>query len=270
MQKLEEKLILSQALRLLPDTCGVYLMKDSRGRIIYIGEALSLRKRVRSYFGVSAREPKTRALAGAVRDIEYISADSQAEALILECGLIKKYRPRYNVRLRDDKKYPYIRISGGSFPAISITRTLKKDRSHYYGPYTSAGAVRKTLKLMRELFMLRSCRRDVSKASLPCLYYHLRLCVAPCEGRVTQKDYKKLVRSARLFLEGKIEELIAKLTEEMARESKALRFEKAAAIRNRVAALGKILEGQKMAPMLKLGEFEEKTNFSLDTKVGGC
>ncbi len=242
MRKLEEKL------KLLPDTCGVYLMKDSRGRIIYIGEALSLRKRVRSYFGVSGREPKTRALAGAIRDIEYISTDSQTEALILESDLIKKYRPRYNIRLRDDKKYPYIRISGGAFPAISITRTLKKDGSHYYGPYASAGAVRRTLKLMRELFMLRSCRRDMSKASIPCLYYHLGLCVAPCAGRVAQRDYKKLVRSARLFLEGRVEKLAAKLTEEMARESKALRFEKAAAIKDSIAALEKILEGQKMAP----------------------
>jgi excinuclease ABC subunit C len=240
MQKLEEKL------KFLPDTCGVYLMKDSRGRIIYIGEALSLRKRVRSHFGVSGKGPKTRALAGAIRDIEYISTDSQTEALILESDLIKKYRPRYNVRLRDDKKYPYIRISEGPFPAISITRTLKKDRSHYYGPYASAGAVRRTLKLMRELFMLRSCRRNMSRVSMPCLYYHLGLCAAPCAGRVAQRDYKKLVRSARLFLDGRVEKLAAKLTEEMTRESKALRFEKAAAIKDNIAALEKILEGQKM------------------------
>jgi excinuclease ABC subunit C len=245
MQKLE------RTLSLLPDTCGVYLMKDNHGRIIYIGETLSLRKRVRSYFGVSDRGPKTRALAGAVRDIEYISTDSQTEALILECGLIKKYRPRYNVRLRDDKKYPYIRISGGTFPAISITRTLKKDGSSYYGPYTSAGAVRRTLKFMRELFMLRSCRRNMSKVSIPCLYYHLGLCIAPCAGRVAQRDYEKLVRSARLFLDGRAKELAAKLTEEMVRESKALRFEKAAAIKDTIAALEKIFEGQRTSPKFK-------------------
>ncbi len=210
-----------------------------------------MRKRVRNYFCVSGKGPKTRALAGAIRDIEYISTDSQTEALILECDLIKKYRPRYNVRLRDDKKYPYIKISGGAFPAISITRTLKKDRSHYYGPYASAGAVRRTLKLMRELFMLRSCRRNMARVSVPCLYYHLGLCAAPCAGLVARRDYAKLARSARLFLEGRVEKLAVKLTEEMIRESKALRFEKAAAIKDSITALEKILEGQKMAPKRK-------------------
>lgn len=258
---------LNEKLKSLPDSPGIYLMKDEKGRVIYVGKALSLKKRVRSYFGtVPESNPKLRMLVQSTRDLDYIVTDSQSSALILECNLIKKYRPRYNVRLRDDKKYPCIKISADSFPRISITRTLKKDSSRYYGPYTSAGAVRKTLKLMRKLFLLRSCRRDMSSPSRPCLYYHLGECLAPCTGRITQKEYAGKVQSACLFLEGKAEELLQKLRDEMKRESSALHFEKAALLRNRIDALRMVLEEQKTkigdiihisAPLLQHAEWKE-------------
>ena len=225
-----------------PDSPGVYLMKDGRGSIIYIGKALSLRKRVRGYFG-STKNPKIIALLNSVRDIGYIVTGSQYEALILECNLIKKHQPRYNIRLRDDKKYPFIRIGAGSFPSISITRTLKKDGSKYYGPYTSAGALRKTVKLMKKIFMLRSCNRELAHSkknqspSRPCIYYDLGQCAGPCTGKITEKEYSELVRSACLFLEGKAEKLIEKLHTQMKVESDALRFEKAAIIYERISAL---------------------------------
>ncbi len=239
MKELREKL------KHLPDSPGVYLMKDGSGDIMYIGKALSIRKRVKSYFS-STSNPKIIALLNSVKDIEYIVTDSQAEALILECNLIKKHHPRYNVRLRDDKKYPFIKISAGAFPSISITRTLKIDGSKYYGPYTSAGAVRKTIKLMKKLFMLRSCRKEIKPPSRPCLYYELGQCIGPCIGKITEKEYGELVHSARLFLEGRAEKLTAELRHQMKRESDALHFERAAIIRDRVSALRKIFEEQKM------------------------
>ena len=238
---------LDKKLKLLPDSSGVYLMKNGQGKIIYIGKALSLRKRVRNYFNNSYKEPKTKALAGTVRDIDYIITSSQSEALILECSLIKKHHPRYNVQLRDDKKYPCIKISDDIFPRVSVVRTIRKDNSRYFGPYTNAGAVRRTLRLMRTLFMLRSCRRDMSSVSRPCLYYHLNQCMAPCTGKVSQKEYAKMVRSACLFLEGEAEKLLNELTADMKKESKALRFEKASAIRNRISALREVIEGHKTA-----------------------
>ena len=241
MEKLDKKL------KLLPDSIGVYFMKNGRGKIIYVGKALSLRKRVRNYFNNSYKEPKTKAMAEAVRDIDYIITSSQSEALILECRLIKKHHPRYNVQLRDDKRYPCIKISDDIFPRISIVRTIKKDNSRYFGPYTNAGAVRRTLQLMRTLFMLRTCRRDMSSVSRPCLYCHLGQCMAPCTGKISQKKYAKMVRSACLFLEGEAEKLLNELTADMKKKSKALRFEKASAIKNRISALKEIMEGHKAA-----------------------
>lgn len=240
MKKLKEKL------KYLPDSPGVYLMKDGAGKIIYIGKALSLKKRVKSYYS-STSDVKMMALVDSIKDVEYIVTDSQAEALILECNLIKKYHPRYNVRLRDDKKYPFIKLSAGCFPFISITRTLKGDGSKYYGPYTSAGAVRKTIKLMKKLFMLRSCRKEIESRSRPCLYYDLDQCIAPCTGKITEEEYGELVRSACLFLEGRAGKLVRKLRDEMKRESDESHFEKAAIIRDRLSALTRIFEEQKMA-----------------------
>jgi O-6-methylguanine DNA methyltransferase len=255
MKKIQEKL------RYLPDSPGVYLMKDGKGDIIYIGKALSIKKRVKSYFS-STSNPKIMALVNSVRDIEYIVTDSQAEALILECNLIKKYHPRYNVRLRDDKKYPFIKVSSGAFPSISITRTLKMDGSKYYGPYTSAGAVRKTIKLMKKLFMLRGCRKEIKSSLRPCLYYDLGQCIGPCTGKITEEEYGELVHSARLFLEGRAEKLIAELRRRMKREGDALHFEKAAIIRDRVSALRRIFEEQKMVS--SSGEDEDYIAFAVE------
>ena len=236
-----------------PDNPGVYLIKDRNGSIIYVGKALSLRKRVRSYF-TPTQDPKIRALTSSACDIEYIATDSQAEALILECNLIKKHRPRYNVSFRDDKKYPYIKIGPGPFPYISVTRNLKKNGSRYYGPYTSAAAVRKTVKLMKKLFMLRGCRKKIQPPMQPCLYHALGQCIAPCTGDISEEEYGNLVHSACLFLNGKLGELITVFSKEMKKESDTLNFEKAAAIRDRLEALRNISESQKMVSAVSVDE----------------
>ncbi len=255
---------LKKKVNYFPDSPGVYLMKDKGGNILYVGKALSLRKRVKSYFSPTSN-PKIIALTDSVSDADYIVTDSQAEALMLECNLIKKYHPRYNVRLRDDKKYPFIKVSAGSFPYICITRTLKMDGSKYYGPYTSAGAVRKAIKLMKKLFMLRSCKKDIKSPSRTCLYYDLEQCIAPCTGKITEEEYGELVHSACLFLEGKAKKLIRQLRGQMKAEGDALHFEKAAIIRDRISALERIFEEQKMVS--SSGEDEDYIAFAIEADL---
>ena len=233
-----------QKIKSLPLTSGVYLMKNADGKVIYVGKAVSLQKRVRSYFRKSrGTDPKSDLLVSEIADIGYLQTASEAEALILEASLIKKYVPKYNIELRDDKSYPYIEITGEAFPRVSIVRPrAKKKGSIYYGPYVKAGLVREALTIIRRIFPFRTCDPFPDKE---CLDYHIGLCPAPCEGKIGKKDYARNIRHVRLILEGKKDILYRTLTREMAALSAAHRFEEAAAARDRLRAIGALYSGTK-------------------------
>lgn len=234
----------------LPTQPGVYLMKSQAGEIIYVGKAVNLRNRVRSYFQVSRyHSPKTKLLAAEIADIEYIVTDSEVEALILESNLIKQHSPWFNVRLKDDKNYPFIKVTvNEEFPRVFLVRRRLSDGARYFGPYTSTSAVRSTIKFLRKLFPIRTCRNDIKVGSKdrPCLNYHIRRCPAPCVGLIAQESYKKIVEEVCLFLEGRHEHLIPDLKLKMQKASEALQFEQAAVLRDRISALEQIVEKQKI------------------------
>ncbi|MEW6662449.1 MAG: excinuclease ABC subunit UvrC [Bacillota bacterium] len=241
-QLIEEKLVM------LPDKPGVYLMRDSRGRVLYVGKAASLRNRVRSYFrSVHRQAPKVQALVQHVADLEFIVTDSPVEALILENNLIKEHRPKYNVNLKDDKTYPYLKINiQHPFPRIVVTRSAAKDGARYFGPYTRAGAVNETLKLLRRLFPLRTCTDHVLEQGKPCLNAHISRCPAPCGGRMDRAVYAGVVREVLLFLEGKGEDLLARLRQRMEEAAEKLEFEEAARLRDQIRAVEDVQASQKM------------------------
>ncbi len=236
----------------IPDKPGIYMLKNKGGQIIYIGKALSLKKRLSSYFKRPASpERKMNALTRQISDYDYLTTDSEEEALILEANLIKEHQPFFNIHLRDDKKYPFIKLSlKDAFPSLRVDRTLKKDGSRYYGPYTDVGSLRKTLKLIRELFLLRSCSRKISAQKSerrPCLNFSLKKCSAPCCGKISKADYKESVRRACLLLEGRVSKLTKKLSAEMDELSKMHRFEEAASIRDKLKLLQKVKESKRAA-----------------------
>lgn len=240
---------LAEKLKLLPDSPGVYIMKNRAGDVIYVGKAVSLRNRVRSYFQSSRNHsPKVISMVSQIADFDFILTDSEVEALILECNLIKKYHPRYNVRLMDDKTYPYLKVTlDEKYPRLFMTRKVIRDGGRYFGPYTDVGAVRETLDLLKRIFPLRTCKqRSVDKQNRPCLNYHIRRCLAPCSGKVEPENYAEMVKSICLFLEGRQEDLVKTLTAEMAKASGNLEFEKAAALRDQIKALEKVAEKQKI------------------------
>ncbi|HEX3031822.1 MAG TPA: excinuclease ABC subunit UvrC [Bacillota bacterium] len=245
----QHKLTVQQKLKLLPDKPGVYLMKDETGTIIYVGKAISLKNRVRSYFqnkaGLSA---KTLAMVARIADLEYIITDSEVEALILECNLIKKHRPNYNIRLKDDKGYPYIKLTvQEEYPRVFSTRTVKKDRARYFGPFTSSAAVQESLKLLTRLFPLRLCKKESLKGiARPCLNHHIKRCLAPCTGEITRDEYGAMVREVCLFLEGKHDTLVRELEGKMLQAAEDMEFELAARYRDQINAVNKIGERQKM------------------------
>ena len=228
----------------LPLTSGVYLMKDALAKVIYVGKAVSLRPRVQSYFRRSrGKDPKTELLVDEIVAIDHIETASEAEALILEASLIKKYAPKYNIELRDDKSYPFIEFTGEPFARISIERPRRKKKtSTYYGPYVKAGLIREALTLLRRIFPFRTCDPFAQKE---CLDYHIGLCDAPCIGKVGKKDYAKNVRNVRLILEGKKDALYRKLSKEMEALSAAHKFEKAAVARDQLRAIGALYSGTK-------------------------
>jgi excinuclease ABC subunit C len=241
--------LVEEKLKLLPDQPGVYLMKDGMGEIIYVGKASVLKNRVRSYFNSSHGDAlKVKALVSHIVDLEWLITDSELEALILECNLIKKYLPKYNVRLVDDKHYPYIKVTiQERYPRILISRTIKKDGSRYFGPYTRVTAMRETIKLLKKLFPLRTCTNEtLNRATRPCLNYHIKRCLGPCMGEVAQKAYQELVKEVLLFLEGKQEILMNKITEKMLEASENMQFEKAAELRDQLKAVESVMEKQKM------------------------
>lgn len=235
---------LTEKLAHLPDKPGVYLMKDEHGRIIYVGKAVVLKNRVRSYFQSSRNHsPKVLSMVSRIADLEYIVTGSEMEALILECNLIKKHRPKYNISLRDDKTYPYIKVTlHEAFPRIYATRKVLKDGARYFGPYTNAGAVHETLKLLRKMFPLRSCRNLDAKR--PCLEYHIKRCLAPCAGYVTAEVYGRMIKAASMLLEGRSDHVMKDLRRQMEVAAENLEFEQAARLRDQLAAVEKITEKQ--------------------------
>ncbi|HHP51520.1 MAG TPA: excinuclease ABC subunit UvrC [Moorella mulderi] len=239
---------LEEKLARLPDHPGVYLMKDKSGEILFVGKASSLKNRVRSYFR-GQLPPRLEALMRNVADIDFILTDNEVEALILECNLIKEHQPRYNVNLRDDKSYPYLRITvQEEFPRLEITRLLLPDGSRYFGPYVNAGALRETLRVLRSFFPLRTCRSTpLEGRERPCLNFHIKRCSAPCAGYIDARAYRELVEGLVLFLEGKGESLIKKLKKEMEEAAAKWEFERAAMLRDRIRALENILAQQKVA-----------------------
>jgi excinuclease ABC subunit C len=237
----------SNRLSALATAPGVYLMKDADGEIIYVGKAQSLRNRVRSYFqSKRGMDPKTRELVRHIVDFEVIRTDTATEALILENELIKKHQPKYNVLLKDDKTYPYIRITNEEWPRVLSTRRIVKDGSHYFGPYTSARAAYDTINLLNRLFPYRKCDKTITGHDKVCLYYHMHQCTAPCISAVDRPTYMKAIDGAKMFLEGRGDEIVATLEDEMDQASEAWNFERAAELRDRLAAVRHVLERQKI------------------------
>jgi len=233
----------------LPTNPGCYLMKNADGKVIYVGKAINLRNRVRSYFHSSAQEdPKTRQLVRKIADIEWIVVGSELEALILEMNLIKKYRPHYNVRLKDDKRYPYVKVHWADpFPKVTVTRQMIHDGSRYFGPYTSVWAVHQTLDVLRRIFPYLTCDREINgKDERACLYYDIKLCTAPCIGAINQEKYRQMIDDLCQFLDGRTEPIVSRLRFEMDQASEELRFERAAALRDQIRAIENVVERQKV------------------------
>ena len=242
---------IQEELKKLPQKPGVYIMHDADDTIIYVGKAISLRNRVRQYFRPSHDEGirKDRMVKQIAR-FEYIITDSELEALILECNLIKEHRPKYNTMLRDDKSYPYIRVTlGEAFPRVLFSRQMKKDKSRYFGPYTSAGAVKDTIELLRKIYQLRTCNRTLPRDTgkdRPCLNYHIHQCMAPCQGYISQEEYRKRIDKAIEFLNGNYQPVLKELEEKMQQASENLEFEKAIEYRELLNSVKQVAQKQKI------------------------
>ena len=228
---------------------GCYMMKNADGKVIYVGKAVNLRSRLRSYFHSSAQDHrKTRELVKRIADIEWIVVSSELEALILEMNLIKKHRPHYNVRLKDDKQYPFIKVHWGSeFPKVTVTRRLVTDGSRYFGPYTSVWAVHQTLDILRRIFPYLTCDRTITgEDDRACLYYDIKLCSAPCIGTVNLEGYRQIIADLCQFLNGRTEPIVSRLHADMEKAAEELRFERAATVRDQLQAIEKVVERQKV------------------------
>lgn len=242
---------IAEELKKMPDKPGIYIMKDKAGKVIYVGKAVLLKNRVKTYFqSTTSHSPKTQALVSQIASLEFIVTHTELEALILECNLIKKHKPKYNILLKDDKNYPYIKITTKEeFPRIIFTRKLDRDGSKYFGPYSGAAAVREMLDMIKKLFPVRLCTRKISsiaKKQRPCLNYQLKLCSSPCSGEIEKDDYLKLIRDAASFLSGNREHLIKEYKGKMDLAAVSLEFEKAAVYRDRYNALLSLSEKQKV------------------------
>lgn len=248
------QLSIEAQLKVLPAKPGVYLFKDSQGKVMYVGKAASLNHRVKSYFSPRTNlPPKIQRLVANISEFESIVTDSEQEALVLECNLIKKYRPHYNVCLKDDKTFPYLKIDlDNDWPTVRITRRFRKDGGRYFGPFASAGSVRKTLRLIRKIFPFRSCNKTITgKDSRPCLEYHMHRCLGPCIGAVSKEDYDEVIRQVILFLEGKQELVLRELKHKMAEASQQLQFERASLFRDQIQAIEMVIEGQRIAATVR-------------------
>ncbi|MBD9222896.1 excinuclease ABC subunit UvrC [bacterium] len=244
-------LIMNEALleqiKLVPTQPGCYLYYDKEGTIIYVGKAKNLKRRVYSYFHKQHESPKTNILVSQIEKLEYIITDSEVEALILESHLIKQHKPKYNILLKDDKKYPYFLITDEDFPRIQVVRkkNLNPDKGRFYGPYTDVGAMYATLDFLKRLFPLKQCKTP-KFTNRPCLYYHIGKCLAPCQGKVTPEEYQKLIKQVELFLSGKQSELLKQIQTQMQKYAESEQFEKAAKMRDSYLDLQKTLERQKV------------------------
>ncbi|MGI6668545.1 MAG: excinuclease ABC subunit UvrC [Acetivibrionales bacterium] len=242
---------IQEELKKLPDKPGVYLMKDKNGDVIYVGKAVVLKNRVRQYFHPStAHTPKVAAMVEKISEFECIVTDTELEALILECNLIKDLKPKYNILLRDDKNYPYIKVTmNEEYPRIFMTRRVEDDGACYFGPYSNVFSVRETINLIRRIFPVRSCKRvlprDIGKGR-PCLYYHIRQCLAPCSGKIDKDEYRSMMQDVCSFLDGKQDMVIERLERQMKEAADNLDFEQAAAIRDKLASIRHISEEQKV------------------------
>jgi excinuclease ABC subunit C len=240
---------LRERLDTLPTRVGVYLMKDQKGNIIYVGKASNLRSRVRSYLHASATQaPRTQRLAKVIRDIDFIVTGSEVEALILENTLIKRHQPRYNVRLKDDKRYPYVKVSWQeAYPRVFATRRMAQDGARYFGPYTSVQALHQTLDLLRKIFPYRTCTRKITGHDpRPCLYYYIGRCAGPCIDAVSQEEYQAVIEQVCLFLEGRAEPIAADLKARMSTAAEELDFETAARLRDQLQSVAQVMERQKV------------------------
>jgi len=242
---------IQEELRKMPDKPGVYLMKDKKGKIIYVGKAVVLKNRVRQYFqSLSGQSSKVRAMVPLIEEFEYIVTDSELEALILECNLIKKYRPKFNVLLKDDKTYPYIKVTmNEEYPRVIMTRRVQKDGGRYFGPYTNVAAVKETIKILKKLFPMKTCKkvlpRDIGKER-PCLNYYIYQCLGPCQGNVDKEEYRTVMKDICSFLSGRQDRIIKRLEEQMKTASENMEFEKAARIRDKINSIKHISEKQKV------------------------
>jgi len=233
----------------LPGKPGCYIMKDASAKVIYVGKAINLKNRVRSYFhNDTGHDHKTRRLVREIVDLEWILVGSELEALILEMNLIKRYRPHYNIRLKDDKRYPYIKVHwGDDFPRVTVTRQMLEDGARYFGPYTSAWAVHQTLDVLRRIFPYLTCDRQITgRDARACLYHDIKLCTAPCIGAIDREGYRQVISDLQDFLNGHSEGVLQRLRANMEKASRELQFERAAALRDQLKALGSIVERQKV------------------------
>ncbi|HZP26288.1 MAG TPA: excinuclease ABC subunit UvrC [Dehalococcoidia bacterium] len=240
---------LLEHLKGLPTGSGVYIYRNSEGQVIYVGKAASLRNRVRSYFGSPrSLEPKTRNLVSQIDDLEWIVTSTAQEALILEATLVKRHQPYFNVRLKDDKHYPYLKIDlNEEWPRVEITRRVQNDGARYFGPYANSGSVRKTLDLVKKLFPWRSCTKIITgKDPRPCLDYYIHRCIGPCAALCTKEEYDEVIRQVILFLEGRSEEILTDLQREMEQAAEDEQFERAARIRDQIRAIERTTERQVM------------------------
>ena len=243
--------LIEEELKKLPGKPGVYIMHGEKDEIIYVGKAVSLKNRVRQYFQSSRNKgAKIEQMVTHITRFEYIVTDSELEALVLECNLIKEHRPKYNTMLKDDKTYPFIKVTVNEpYPRILFTRTMKKDKAKYFGPYTSSTAVKDVIELVRKVYMIRSCNRTLPRdcgKDRPCLYYHMKQCTAPCQGYISQEEYKENISRVLHFLNGNFQETIDKLTEKMLAASEEMRFEDAAGYRDLINSIKRIGERQKI------------------------
>lgn len=245
---------LSEKVRRLPESPGVYIMRDAAGTIIYVGKAINLKNRVRSYFNNSQEQGfKITHMVPRIADIDYFITASEEEALVLEQNLIKRHKPYYNVRLKDDKTFPYLKISlNEDYPRVQVTRKLEDDGGRYFGPFSSAYSIRQTLKIIKEIFPFRSCSKDLNKKmTLACLEYDIHKCPAPCINAVSRKEYAESINRLILFLEGKQEKVVRQLEDSMQQAVSKLRYEKAAILRDQIKAVKEVINWQKMATKVK-------------------
>jgi excinuclease ABC subunit C len=243
-----------QQLKALPAKPGIYIFKDKEGRVIYVGKANNLNSRVRSYFGApSSLSAKVQRLVLKIRDFEFIVTNSEQEALILECNMIKKYTPHYNINLKDNKTFPYLKINiNDDWPGVYITRRVQKDGARYFGPFASPGSVRKTLRLIEKIFPFRSCSKQIEgKDKRPCLDYYIHRCLGPCIGAVEKQEYRDVINEVILFLQGKQEIILRELNAKMKSAALQLHFEKAALLRDQIKAIEAVIEGQRIATKLQ-------------------